>query len=372
MVVHITQVPIPADVDAQPSWQAQGVTAVDIEVETEVNGNPDSAPTPRQVGVGLRDQSWARKVRLVATDTEPGAVTGPDEVLGHGYVRMPMLDNTSLAQVHLAVRSRHRGRGIGTALWHQLRDLAQADGRTVFQTYIAAGAEPDADDPDALSAPTGSGRVLRTAPGVRFALNRGFSFEQAERYSVLATPVDPALLERLRAEAAAVAGPAYELVAWTDRVPEHLIDAYALLQARMSTDAPQGDLALEEEAWDAGRIRTAEQTTLDFGLRLVAVGAVHRETNELVGYTAVNVDTARPWVGFQDNTIVLSQHRGHRLGMLLKAANAQRLAADHPQLRRIHTSNAEDNDHMLAINIALGYRPAGCDAAMQLTVAATR
>ena len=60
-----------------------------------------------------------------------------------------------------------------------------------------------------------------------------------------------------------------------------------------------------------------------------------------------------------------AKHRGNRLGMLVKILNLRRLAAEHPSVERILTFNAAENSHMLAINVALGFRPAGYDGEWQ-------
>ena len=53
---------------------------------------------------------------------------------------------------------------------------------------------------------------------------------------------------------------------------------------------------------------------------------------------------------------VVRSHRGHRLGLLLKAAMILWLAEAEPQLETVDTWNAESNDHMIAVNEVLGYR----------------
>jgi RimJ/RimL family protein N-acetyltransferase len=55
------------------------------------------------------------------------------------------------------------------------------------------------------------------------------------------------------------------------------------------------------------------------------------------------------------NTVVTRKHRGHRLGLLVKIAMMEWLATTEPQLERITTWNAEVNEHMIAINEAMGY-----------------
>jgi hypothetical protein len=56
-------------------------------------------------------------------------------------------------------------------------------------------------------------------------------------------------------------------------------------------------------------------------------------------------------------TIVDATHRGHRLGMLVKAANLRALRDAVPAVERVITWNAASNTHMIAINEALGFRP---------------
>jgi hypothetical protein len=52
---------------------------------------------------------------------------------------------------------------------------------------------------------------------------------------------------------------------------------------------------------------------------------------------------------------VIRKHRGHRLGLLVKLAMMELLATTEPQLERISTWNAQVNEHMIAINEAIGY-----------------
>jgi hypothetical protein len=59
----------------------------------------------------------------------------------------------------------------------------------------------------------------------------------------------------------------------------------------------------------------------------------------------------------QWGTIVHPDHRGHRLGMAVKARNLRALQEAYPDRSRVVTHNSEQNDHMLAINIAMGFEP---------------
>jgi hypothetical protein len=56
--------------------------------------------------------------------------------------------------------------------------------------------------------------------------------------------------------------------------------------------------------------------------------------------------------------------------MLVKILNLRRLRDGYPEVQRVITFNAAENDHMLGINIALGFKPAGYDGEWQRSVVA--
>jgi RimJ/RimL family protein N-acetyltransferase len=57
--------------------------------------------------------------------------------------------------------------------------------------------------------------------------------------------------------------------------------------------------------------------------------------------------------------VVARPHRGHRLGLLVKAAMLQWLTGAEPRLRKVATFNAASNRHMIAINEELGFEVSG-------------
>ena len=71
------------------------------------------------------------------------------------------------------------------------------------------------------------------------------------------------------------------------------------------------------------------------------------------------VDPEDPGWGYQLMTAVIRAYRGHRLGLLLKLAMMELLATTEPRLERLETMNAASNEHMIAVNDALGYVPSG-------------
>jgi GNAT superfamily N-acetyltransferase len=77
-----------------------------------------------------------------------------------------------------------------------------------------------------------------------------------------------------------------------------------------------------------------------------------------VGFTAV----ARPIAAdgravTQGYTMVLPEHRGHNLGIRIKINNLRKLMTSEHGAARIITGNAGENEAMLQINRALGFRP---------------
>ena len=125
----------------------------------------------------------------------------------------------------------------------------------------------------------------------------------------------------------------------------------------MSTDAPSGDVPVEEEHWDVARIREDEAAHVARGRTVLTGGAVR--DGRLVAYTELHVPLEQPERAHQGATLVLREHRGHRLGARVKVAVLRELAATLPQVRRISTYNSESNRPMVAVNEALGFRRAG-------------
>jgi GNAT superfamily N-acetyltransferase len=354
----VREVPVPASLDAPDAWLLHGSVAAEHASLRDAWGTLDHAQSPHEVLVSLGHQEYVRRLRLVAVtgdDTDPG---DPDRVLGTAVLNLPLEDNTHLGILYLSVRPDARRRGVGTALYDAVVEAATAAGRTTLQVSTDQGSEPD-EGPGTLAPSTGTGRVRADDAGVRFAVAHGFALEQVARFSVLDVPLDPAFLAGHRAAAQAAAGDEYRVVTWGNRCPDEWLDEFALLNTRMSTDAPSGGLDLEEDRWDAERIRVYERVYDERGVRFRVAAAEHVSTGTLAAFTAFASPGWTEEFVHQDDTLVLQEHRGRRLGMLVKTANLERLAVEQPGTRRIGTWNAEENSFMLAINVALGFRPAG-------------
>ena len=107
-------------------------------------------------------------------------------------------------------------------------------------------------------------------------------------------------------------------------------------------DAPR-EPGAAAEVWDAQRVRErVNDLQPRYGMHDYAVAARHDDTGELAALTEVAVDPEDPGWGHQVITAVTREHRGHRLGLLLKLAMMELLATTEPQLERIETWNAAE------------------------------
>ncbi len=156
----------------------------------------------------------------------------------------------------------------------------------------------------------------------------------------------------------------YELLRIVGRSSAALHEELAVVAASIN-DAPLDDLAIEDEVFSAQRVRDFEHAQVESGHRLYRVVARHRQSGELAGHTVVTVDCDRPWIGTQVDTCVVAGHRGHRLGLLIKADLCRWLLDVEPQVRSLDTWNAESNDHMIGVNKRLAYEPLGRALAFQ-------
>lgn len=249
----------------------------------------------------------------------------------------PEHDNQELVWIELRILPAHRRRGLGRVLFSEATRLARDAGRALV---ILDGW----DSPECQ----------------RFAAAIGFPLSQVSVRRVQdldGTVEERARFERLRSEAE-TRSQGYDLVRVEGLTPPDLVEGLVAATAAIN-DAPHDDLEYEDEVYDVDRIRAFEQAQRDGGFRLRRVLAVERSTGAIAGHTVVSVYGEQPTYAEQDDTTVIADHRGHRLGLRLKADMLCWLAEAEPQLRTVLTENAESNTHMIAVNEVLGFRVAG-------------
>ncbi|KRF18955.1 hypothetical protein ASG90_03455 [Nocardioides sp. Soil797] len=256
-------------------------------------------------------------------------------------VEFPQMDNLESAFLGVYTHPGHRNRGHGSTLLSHLEELARENGRTVL---TAEAAYP-------FTAPRdGAGHAYAD-----FLTRRGFRFGIGDVQRALDLPLEGDLVAHLEAEAAPHHA-AYSLVSFTGRVPDEFVTDYATLCANLMTEAPTGAMELEPQTADVTVFRATEESIEAQGRTRFATVAVGPD-GRLAGYTDLVTSVHDPGRSYQWGTLVWPEHRGHRLGMALKVRNAARLQQERPDIRVVRTWNAEENDPMIAVNDAMGFRP---------------
>jgi GNAT superfamily N-acetyltransferase len=138
---------------------------------------------------------------------------------------------------------------------------------------------------------------------------------------------------------------------------------------RMSTDAPSANFEVEEEPWDAERVRRRDERRSASGRTTHVAAVEHIPGGRLVAYSDLSVSGDRTRPAHQGDTLVLAEHRGRRLGMVVKLANIRQLQEFGPEIPYIATNNAEENRPMLDVNEAVGFVSISCIGAWKKTFA---
>ena len=250
-------------------------------------------------------------------------------MVGIAELGSSLLDNLHLADLEVTVAPRHRRRGIGRALYVEGTARRRAAGRTSACGELCV--------------------VEDTGP-LAFARAMGAESVHEEDHLLLDLPMDPDHLARLEVRASS----GYEIVRWQGRCPDDLVDAYAAMRTQMNQDVPTGELDYEAVVMTPERIRTGEERlarSYD-----ICVAAARLAAGGLGGYSLVHLPRGSDQA-LQEDTLVMPEHRGHRLGLALKLATYAVIAAEHPERTTLHTWTDPDNHAMYATNSAFGYRP---------------
>lgn len=273
------------------------------------------------------------------------------QLVGRALIGWPVIDNRHLGQFDLEVSPTHRRRGVGRALLAQVRHRAKQEQRRTLVT--SANRQVPGGPP-------------RSDAGARFLAAMRFSVALESMWRRIdLTAVDLADEQRLLADCLPRAA-GYEPLSWTGPTPAPLAGGVAGLVNRLMTDAPTGELEVEESTLDAARLHADEQAALDRGTHLVGAAARHRETGDVAAFTRFDVrtpgDHGTIWV-----TIADPRHRGHRLGTIVKIEAHRLVRKTFPDLQHVYTGNADENAHMVAINDRLGYVPVEATIVYQLS-----
>ena len=334
---------LPARADAAPSDVIRTYADVRNASIIEASGRDDDALSAEELLPVLHSSRASQKRHWY--------IEASGEMIGCMSVDLLQDADADTAIGVIAILQAHCGTGIGTAALRYLEsELRAADVRSLL-----CWVEHRGEGSDVLAAPTGFGTVPRDG-AARFLMRHGFALEQIERASTLTwDDMTTPALEKSLADARTHAQE-YRIVQWMLPTPADHVDGYAWLKSRMSTDVPDAELGTPEEIWDADRVSELERRQAAKGFTIQVTAAQHIVTGELCAFNELAIrQSDATGVTHQYDTLVLAGHRGHRLGMLVKAAGLLGWHERYPQSPRVITYNAEENRPMLMINDHLGF-----------------
>ncbi|MGH8793988.1 MAG: GNAT family N-acetyltransferase [Stackebrandtia sp.] len=311
----------------------QWADVVDRWIAADLPGDPSLDRASSIVGLTRSPTSGRTRHLLAKRD---------GQVVGVAELRFSLLDNLHLMEMEdLIVDPRRRNAGVGSALLAEVERHAAAEGRTTFLTYVCMSIE---------------GGPPRSEAGRKFAEKHGYVRAAAEiRRRADLREADESDLDDMLASAWKKAD-GYELVRWISTAPDDIVDDVAYLDSRLIQDAPTGDMDIEPHKVDAARVRERERESLAKGQLRVNTGVRHAASGRLVGWTDIIVMSGSETDAWQGITLVDPEHRGRRLGTILKIENHRQLRRYRPMMRYVHTWNDDANSHMIGINEAVGYR----------------
>lgn len=340
----ITEIIVPASLDDAEAAGFLAAAELNNAVRLADSGLDDFARTAAEMLPLWKDRT---------DDVHHGFIArSGDGILGAVILHAGVAEPTSV-EVDLMVLPEHWSTGVGQALLDHAELQARELNRRVLQAWTLHPADAGSGS---LVPRTGWGRIS-SSPHAGLLQRNGFLLEQVERSSGFDLLADLGPVERMLGDALAAAGPDYRLIEWTLPTPPELRDGYAWALSRMSTDVPSGDLDIDEESWDAARIARRDARFIGGGQTMSVSAVEHVPTGTLAAFNEPVIGEDRTGVTHQYCTLVLKEHRGHRLGQIVKCANILRWRGIAPASPMISTFNAEENRPMLDINEAMGFAP---------------
>ena len=347
--IEFRPITIPESIHSPDAADFRTMVEVRNRVYREIRGSDDNSVSPAELlPFYRRDGYELRLLWLVLRDGEPVGRVGVD---------LPLEEGSKTAFWIVELLADVRGQGLGTAGYALVEHTARAHNRSVLQSW----AEHPAAIGTVIQSPTGFGSIPHDGVA-RFYGTNGYNLEQVERVSALDLRAPTDTLEELLADARAAAH-GYRVVQWSPPTPDDFVEGYAWMKSRMSTDAPAGNLEFDEEVWDAARLARHDATCMEGGRLMLITAAQHIATGALCAFNELAIGPDRTAASHQEDTLVLREHRGHRLGMLVKCTGLLTWRELAPQSPRMTTYNAEENRPMLDINEAIGFVPIAYEGA---------
>lgn len=337
--------------DAGPSEDMQAVAELQHRVHLQESGHDDWGSSAESISKDYASQQYTGKIYALARDSE--------QAVGTVVAWWDKAADRPIGYFNMAVPNEHFTSILADELWRVTREALLASGASSVQCWIPRPWPNDPQEAAWLTPSVGTGAVPRD-DWSDWLLGEGFTLEQASAAQLL--QVEEGLQRCHQLSYSKTRG--YATKTWRGPTPEDLVDAMVAIRNRMPHEAPNAGFDDRDFQETAERLRSRESRAAERGEVAVTTVVLHEASGEIVGYTVLQVMPTGV-AAVQDDTLVLREHRGHRLGRALKVTNLREMAEHHPDVERVHTWSAAENTHMIAINAAIGFRENGVEAGWQ-------
>ncbi|WP_441675332.1 hypothetical protein [Flaviflexus sp.] len=291
-------------------------------------------------GVARWDKDSDQPVSITPEQPWPGTVIGAAEL------SIPLKENLDSAYVFLHALPGHED--ALAHLWETAQNIFRTEKRSKISSYVDHKFGTDHRAPS-------SDVSLASTTISDFLISAGFELTQTEICSRLSLPADETVLAPLREAAIAKSGD-YRLLSWTGGTPQEYREDMVEMMTAFEMDMPVAGIVEAEANYSVERLIKSEEMMATLGTTSIITAAQHIPTGHLAGYTQLDFEPGKHSV-IQEDTLVLKEHRGNRLGYLIKIDNLERLREQAPERTFIQTWNAGENEWIWGINEQMGFRP---------------
>lgn len=311
---------------------------VELSRRLEHEQTPDDPPRPAaSIAAQFRTTSELQERRWW------GAFHGGRLVGGASAGRNLVGSNLHMRDVGVEVLPKHRGRGLGRALFAAAAE-AIGEGEGIVVNGWTSSRVP-------------SGELFAERVGAQAKLRMGMN-------QLDLAAVDTTLMRGW----AALDPVGYRLAAVEGGIPERLMPNVIAGFQVMNT-MPREGFEMEDWQFTPEIVRDWERQMLERGQEQWMILAIHDATGGTAAFTDVRVDPSYTHVVWQGGTATVPEHRGRGLGKWLKARMLLRILDRLPEARYIRTNNAVSNAAMLAINRTMGFQLVWTNVAWQIPLA---